>query len=180
LISLDSRHRTRTGRRRLVAGAGFLLAALALTSCSDSSGKGPGVASLGNTSSSAPASSAGAESGSADPQDQMLKFARCMRSNGVDVPDPGGPGTGGFQIRGAGQDAAKFDSAMKACQKYLGGAMGDPNDPKIQDRKAKMDKCLRKHGLEIQDNPNGMGSIKAPREKVEQVMKVCSQEIEHP
>jgi hypothetical protein len=53
-----------------------------------------------------------------DPQQlqQALKFARCMRQHGIDVPDPGPDG--GIQVRGAGPDDPKFKVAQQACEQY--------------------------------------------------------------
>jgi hypothetical protein len=47
---------------------------------------------------------------------QALKFARCMRQHGIDVPDPGADG--GIQVRGAGPDDPKFKAAQEACERY--------------------------------------------------------------
>jgi hypothetical protein len=54
---------------------------------------------------------------------QLVKFAQCMRSHGVNIPDPtttGGPGGGGFGIgrefRSIDRNSPVFQSALKACQ----------------------------------------------------------------
>jgi hypothetical protein len=58
-------------------------------------------------------------------QQQLVKFAECMRSHGVDVPDPtfngNGPGAGfgfGFRqgFRSTQRNSPAFQSALKACQ----------------------------------------------------------------
>jgi hypothetical protein len=67
-------------------------------------------------------------------QERALKFAKCMRTNGVDMPDPDFTG-GGVRIRsqgggsgGAGQgprpDDPTFQKALKACRSLLGGDGG--------------------------------------------------------
>jgi len=53
-------------------------------------------------------------------QDQMLKFAECMRKNGVDVPDPQ-PGKG-LQMKVPAGSEAKAKAAQQTCQKFLPGA----------------------------------------------------------
>jgi hypothetical protein len=61
-------------------------------------------------------------------QQQALRFARCMRAHGIDLPDPS-PNGGGLVIQGGGSggrtrsgpnpDDPKFKAAQQACQKYL-------------------------------------------------------------
>jgi hypothetical protein len=61
----------------------------------------------------------GGEAPSAEQQEQLLKFVKCMRKNGVpDFPDPT---TGGGVIVGSGIDpnSPQFQSAMQACQSLL-------------------------------------------------------------
>jgi hypothetical protein len=60
-------------------------------------------------------------------RDAALKFARCMRAHGVNVPDPQ-PGTGGIMIQKgtAGSpnidpDSPAFQRAQRACATYLPG-----------------------------------------------------------
>jgi hypothetical protein len=71
-------------------------------------------------------------------QQQLVKFAECMRSHGVNVPDPtfNGSGSGrGFGFRRAfgsvDRNSPAFQSAMKACQSLRpqfgrGGGGGAP------------------------------------------------------
>jgi len=80
-------------------------------------------------------------------QQDALKFARCMRAHGVDVPDPQ-PGSGGLVIRGSGPnsgsssggsgdvsgprvrpDDPKFQAAQKACGSLLGKPVGGGGGP---------------------------------------------------
>jgi hypothetical protein len=55
-------------------------------------------------------------------QQQLVKFAECMRSHGVNIPDPtfngDGPGGGGFGqgLRSSDRNSPAFQSALKACQ----------------------------------------------------------------
>lgn len=58
---------------------------------------------------------------------QLLKFAQCMRSHGIDMPDPQTSG-GGVILGGPGGSAPNFDpsstafkNAQTACQHYLPG-----------------------------------------------------------
>ena len=69
-------------------------------------------------------------------QDTLLEYAKCMRKNGVDMPDPDfsnfgtpGPGQGGGQDGGQGggplgdvdRDDPDFEKASEACQSLLAG-----------------------------------------------------------
>jgi hypothetical protein len=53
-------------------------------------------------------------------QQQLVKFAECMRSHGVNVPDPTFNGNGLFGFRQAfrsiDRNSPAFQSALKACQ----------------------------------------------------------------
>ena len=52
-------------------------------------------------------------------QQQMLKFAQCMRSHGIDVPDPSTSAGGGFgfqrNFRSIDRNSPQFQAASKAC-----------------------------------------------------------------
>jgi hypothetical protein len=56
----------------------------------------------------------------AQAQQQLVKFAECMRSHGVNVPDPTFNGNGGFGLRQAfgsvDRNSPAFQTALKACQ----------------------------------------------------------------
>ena len=69
-------------------------------------------------------------------QDRALKFAKCMRDNGVDMPDPDFSG-GGVSIAiapgsGSGPDSEKFKAAQKACGSFFGPAGGAGAGPAIR------------------------------------------------
>jgi hypothetical protein len=55
----------------------------------------------------------------AQAQQQLVKFAQCMRSHGVDVPDPSTSAGGGFgfqrQFRSIDRNSPQFQAASKAC-----------------------------------------------------------------
>jgi hypothetical protein len=61
--------------------------------------------------------------GTADPKmrDQQLKFAQCMRQQGINMPDPGSDGS--LKLDGRGVPPAKMQAAQKACAKYQPGQM---------------------------------------------------------
>jgi hypothetical protein len=47
--------------------------------------------------------------------DGALKFAKCMRDHGIDMPDPDPTGKGATRLGGPGDDPKKFEAAAKAC-----------------------------------------------------------------
>lgn len=68
-------------------------------------------------------------------QQQLVKFAECMRSHGVNIPDPKSTGNGGFGFQRAfgsvDRNSPAFQSALKSCQSLRpqfgrGGAGGGP------------------------------------------------------
>jgi len=56
-------------------------------------------------------------------RDAALKFARCMRSKGIDMPDPQvGPGEVGILQKGptgVNPESPRFKAAQQECQKYM-------------------------------------------------------------
>src|ERR1700750_3400406 len=68
----------------------------------------------------------------------MLDFARCMRQNGVDMPDPKFDGGGArMQVnRGQGQTPEQLKAAERACAKYQ-KQIKPPAMPKEQQEKFK-------------------------------------------
>ena len=66
---------------------------------------------------------------SAEDEEKLLDFARCMREHGIDFPDPGaggfvfeaGPGTGD---KGRILDDPDFEAAQEACGELLPGRIG--------------------------------------------------------
>lgn len=116
---------------------------------------------------------------SSSSQDQLLKWAQCMRQHGIDVPDPvdgritvqnrAGPGgAGGTQPGGTtaspGADGGKvtggpdpnssqFQAASDACKQYApngGRANGQPSQQQI-DQATKFAQCMRDHGIPMSD-----------------------------
>jgi hypothetical protein len=154
-----------------------------LAACGGDS-KDKGVASGGT--SAKPSGQAGANApinpGNApiNPQDAQLKFAQCMRENGVNVPDPvaGQPA----RIPNTGGDTAKLEAATKKCQPILqsGGGLINPNDPKIQDQLVKFAQCMRKNGVDMPDpNPADGGKMQIPsgasQDKLQAAQNACKQ-----
>ena len=115
-----------------------------------------------------PATTAAASTSSK--QADALKYAQCMRSHGVDIPDPQTTGSGGgFAIRiqggpgsGINPDSTTFQNAQKACQSLLpnGGQLTPQQQAQAQQNALDFARCMRAHGVDIPDpqpGSNGAG-----------------------
>ena len=145
---------------RLLLGAVALAGALALGGLAGCGGDpGTGIAT---------ARGPGDPTGEAEPtggpsdldmEERMLKFAQCMRDNGVDMPDPEFDGNGGFGVQIGGGDTSpeEVEQAMQACREYApnGGEPPGPPDPEMQERMLKFAQCMRDNGVEAFPDPDG-------------------------
>jgi hypothetical protein len=173
--------------RGWASAAGVVLAALALTLALSACGGGGG--------------GAGAPDGSrqaTDRREGALRFAQCMREQGIDHPDPDANGL--FRIKpdqGFDPQSAKFRKAADACQKYL-AEMGPPPELSEEDRK-KMEeqmlafaRCMREQGIDMPDpnfdgggftfevGPNGLDPSDPDFRAAEQECRQYSPELNPP
>ncbi|OUC81236.1 hypothetical protein [Streptosporangium minutum] len=93
------------------------------------------------------------------PQADGLKYARCMRENGVDMPDPE-PGGGAVVIRGK-INRNKLDRAAGACDKYspTGPEKKTVTDPEFQDAFLGFARCMRENGVDVPDPDFSDGKV---------------------
>ncbi len=99
----------------------------------------------------------------------QLKFARCMRSHGVEMPDPK-PGTGDgpslSRIGGPGkQDISPqvFERADAACRKYMEAAapkMSPAQQAELRDQALRFAHCMRQHGIDMPDPEVSGGGVR--------------------
>jgi hypothetical protein len=155
----------RRRRNRLSAATLGLGLAFALAACGGPS-DGKGVASLGGDGAKDNDNRTAAASTDEDPQQAALDFARCMRKQGIDMPDPQvdeqgrvtmriGPDKGGGG--GARPDPKKLEAAQKSCGRLLGGGDGpDQMDPAARDAMVDYARCMRDQGVDLPD-PTGDG-----------------------
>jgi hypothetical protein len=140
--------RQRTGLGALVA-VPLLLAVLA--GCGSSTDGDSGVATAGGGSAQPTASPS--TSPAADEEERRLQFTRCLREQGLDVPDAvagGQPGGGAAAVRSA--DPKKFDDAVNACRQYAGGSSGRQGlSEQDKQRMLEFTRCLRQQGVDIGD-----------------------------
>jgi hypothetical protein len=170
--------RMRRSRPHTTALAGLALTLLALTGCGGTGGGDDGVASANGGNGRAAASPSARPS--LDPRDAQLKFAQCMRQNGVDMADPK-PGEPGVRITGGKGELSKVEAARKKCAHHLqaGGIGQGATDPKARDRQLKFAQCMRQHGINVPDPKPGQPlTIDRPKgspEQFEEAEKACAQ-----
>ncbi|MFB4267401.1 hypothetical protein [Nonomuraea sp. GTA35] len=141
-------------RRRVFSAlvtAPFALA-LVLTGCGSGDGGGSDVASVTGTGTGSQAASA---KPSEDPQAKGLKFAQCMRENGIDMPDPDPDGRVMMKFdKNTPQE--KVQAAQEACKQYApSGTRQGGGDPKQAENMRKLAQCMRDNGVEAYPDPEG-------------------------
>jgi hypothetical protein len=103
-------------------------------------------------------------------QDAAFKYARCMRENGVDMPDPKVQ-DGGISMTGP-KDVARsrMEKADKACHKILdavkGPAMSESEQKAFRAAALANARCMREHGIDFPDptfGPDGGAQVKIDR-----------------
>ena len=137
----------------------LLLCLLALAGCAGPA-RTPGVATAdGGATPSAVASSGGSAGGSKD--GDALKFAQCMRANGLPWFKDPEPDQKGIRISvPAGTDKAKVDAAMKICRQYLPNGGEPPKlDPAAIAKLREFSKCMRANGVPDFPDPKADGGI---------------------
>jgi hypothetical protein len=136
----------------------LLLAALtAVAGCAGEAAGDDGIASADNSSSAGPSPSS-SPSASVSDEDRGIKFAQCMRANGVDMPDPDPNGQPG--IIKLDRNDPKFAAAWEKCKQYSPVGNGDRTfSPEQQQRMLDFAKCMREHGINMPD-PEPGGGIK--------------------
>jgi hypothetical protein len=89
-------------------------------------------------------------------RDAQVKFAECMREQGIDFPDPkpgGGPQT--FKVGGdSGIDPQEFEQAQKACEKYQKDIRPNLSEEEKEEQKQRaleFARCMREHGIDMPD-----------------------------
>jgi hypothetical protein len=158
---------TRIQPRHTIAVLGVSLALIA-TACGSGSNASAQVASLGSTAGTTPVTTSPVNT-----QDALLKYAACMRENGVNMPDPtfnadGTPTGGGFgRNSGIDRSTAAFQAAQKVCGTLLqgvtlGGRGRGFDTAAVQNGLNDFTACLRGEGLQVDDitfgRPAGAGN----------------------
>lgn len=98
----------------------------------------------------------------ADFREASLRYAECMRRNGVDMPDPS-PDEGGLMLRepGSNGDNATFERAQAACRKHLENVeppeISDEEEREFREAALRFARCMREHGIDMADPTFGEG-----------------------
>lgn len=129
-------------------------------------------------------SSSGSSVTKASSQDAArIKFAQCLRDNGMNVPDNPGQNGGGPPRN---IDRSKLQSAMKACQKFQQSAVGNLSQSQRQefrDSFTRFASCMRQHGVEVPDfgagggPPAGGAQINQNDPKVKAARTACQDKL---
>jgi hypothetical protein len=137
----------------------LLLAPLLTAGCANDN-KSPGVATANGG--ATPTASAEASESPGD----GLKFAQCMRDNGLTWFKDPDPDEKGFSIHiPRGTDKAKVDKAMEACRKYMPNGGEPPKlDPATVAKLREFAKCMRENGVPDFPDPKADGGLEIKAE----------------
>ncbi|GLW11528.1 hypothetical protein Misp01_66560 [Microtetraspora sp. NBRC 13810] len=132
---------------------GALALALALAGCGTAGG-GADVASAGGGDRAGVSSPAP----SLDQQEKGIRFAQCMRENGVDMPDPE-PGKGITLQIDKSVSKETVEKAKAACAEFspMGGSGANGPDPQRVESMRMFSQCMRDNGVEDFPDPEGAG-----------------------
>jgi hypothetical protein len=139
-----------------VLAAGVLAAAAAACGGSDDE---PEVADLPTVADTGEPESGATTEGARDPRDILVDFTRCLREEGVDVPDPdfeAAPGEARERLEEAGIDLddPRVQEAVQTCQPLLAGILQSLSPEQIQgfrDAIVEYAECMREQGIDLPD-----------------------------
>lgn len=87
------------------------------------------------------------------PHEMGVKFAQCMRENGIDMDDPK-PGEG-VKMTSTGVDQAVMEAAQEACREYNPQQNAGPEQQaEMAERGRQFAQCMRDNGVEAFQDPD--------------------------
>jgi len=140
-------------RRTAAVLAGLAVILMAVAGCGQKNDDSGIASATGKKNKATNAADKDGKDGKAD----FLKYAKCMRENGVDMPDPKvDEKSGGVMVEAApgtmGSDSKTMDAAIKKCQSLM---PPPPNGGKISEKDKeealKFAKCMRRNGVNMPD-----------------------------
>jgi hypothetical protein len=141
---------------RLKTGTALgLLLVLGLTGCGGRDGD-DGVATAGGT-----ATAGSSPTAEKDGYEAMLDHVKCMREQGVDMPDPERDGEAINMRVPEGTSKEKVEAATEKCRQYLpNGGVPEKADPEQLERARQASQCIREHGFPNFPDPDENGGIR--------------------
>ncbi len=103
-------------------------------------------------------------------QDAFVRYSRCMREHGIDMPDPGAEGQTRIEI----DDPDAWEEAEEECRPIIEEVVGTFEPPseeeqaRMREQALEFSKCMREHGVDMPDpqfGENGEVSISAGAEE---------------
>jgi len=112
-----------------------------------------GVAACGGADPETPAANAASEDD--EVREAQVKFAECMREQGVDMPDPKTDGPTKFKVGGdSGISPEEFEDASEACEKYredIRPNLSEEEQAEFKEQALEHARCMREHGIDFPD-----------------------------
>jgi hypothetical protein len=88
-------------------------------------------------------------------RDAQVKFAECMRDQGIDFPDPGADGGTRIQVGpDSGIDPQEFEAASKECEEFredIRPQMSEAEQAEFKERALEHARCMREQGIDFPD-----------------------------
>lgn len=151
--TITRRTASRSQSRGVAAACLIASVVLSATACSgDGGGSGSGTKSGGSASGTKKTE-----------EDQALEHRKCLREQGLDVPEPKpGENSRGITINGGGKSKKEMEKAFKACQdKAVGGGRKEITQAD-KDKMLAFARCMRKNGIDMPDPKFDGGMAQAP------------------
>ncbi|MBQ1047253.1 hypothetical protein KBX50_01990 [Micromonospora sp. C51] len=137
-----------------------VLLILALAGCAGRDGDRTGVATAGG----AATASASASGTAGSDAERRLDFARCMRENGVELPDPEAGNGPMFRFDGS-VDPKRVEAGMEKCRHLLpNGGQAAQLDAEQLEQMRVMARCMRENGVPDFPDPAADGRIQIQRD----------------
>jgi hypothetical protein len=110
-------------------------------------------------------------------QDKGVKFAQCMRQHGIAMEDPKSGQMSTLKLTKA--NMAKTDAAMQACKEFSPVRDRVKMSPEELDKQIALAKCMRSHGVEMED-PKPDGGMQRAMEATPKTLKahkICAKQV---